>query len=338
VVSAYGRSYGPGGSADFDDYNTLSAIDTAGVWRVTNTLETVAETLGELLAIEGVADHVWDARADSYGFGDGYTDVGLFLALLRQSLVEADLMPEVGEHLGERDERFRTLREAIDTLLEVEWPEFVVANHVTDSFAGALGASVYMPSDECGYGIDVEDFGRSGFAQATGWEALVEALSENQGEPDYYEGYGYGYQEVEMSIDGEAVSEEPMEAYVECELYEEWLYLYSEGYDDCLTVITDGEEECLWPPDVSFDINADTRMVEGIYIWSGSDEFDIDAELYGEEVAEIEVDSWDSGSYYSGSFTVTLPRHYESEERVEVTVHFECDEFELYYGCEDDWW
>jgi len=40
----------------------------------------------------------------------------------------------------------------------------------------------------------------------------------------------------------------------------------------------------------------------------------------------------------SGTFTATMPREYDSEQMVQVRVTLECDELDLYYGCEDDWW
>jgi hypothetical protein len=140
VVEKYGTSYGPGGVVGQTGWITFAGVDTSGLIKARNRIDSVAALLTELIdEDDDLAGLVFSARWDSYEFGDGYVDLGQFMAKLRATLIEAGKMPDSGQH-WDGDERFRDLRKAIDGLLNDVWPDLVVANLQTDTYPEGPGS------------------------------------------------------------------------------------------------------------------------------------------------------------------------------------------------------
>lgn len=195
IVEAYGRSYSLHGGQGFERENTLAAIDASVVPRARDSLGRIATLLRALLALEPrLADVLWAAADASPRFSDVNVDMGSFLVDLRRRLVAEGLAPETGGRLGERDERFRTLRDELDALLGRPdadgahepgglWTELVVRSSAGEAYPGAMGVSLYMPTEACSWSLEVPAYRAAPFSVATGWGDLVGELLEHHPHP-----------------------------------------------------------------------------------------------------------------------------------------------------------
>ena len=176
-VEHFGSSYSPTGGAGADAYTSLSAINTSFLLRARNRFRTFSTIGAELLRDDPrFAQHVLEADSHGLYFGDYYVDLLLVLRNLRSELIAAELMPEVGETLGERDERYRTIRNAIDDLTEDIWPALVVANHVGSGNEGAAGISLFLLSSPEAAMFYLPIFEHNTFAASTGWHEFLLTL------------------------------------------------------------------------------------------------------------------------------------------------------------------
>ncbi|MBW2524428.1 MAG: hypothetical protein JRI23_09645, partial [Deltaproteobacteria bacterium] len=257
IVEAYGRSYAPGGAAKDEDKVTLAAIDTSALIRARNRVRKIAELLPQLMELDPELRATMDeVREQSYSFGDDYTDLGRFLALLEQSMLAAGKMPTVGQ-TWDGDERWRTLRNAMDELMQEIWPELVLGN-VAGQYEGARGLSIFLPTDECGWGLSTRDYARSSFAEDSGWGALVQQLVGRQG-GDYQEGYGRGrmyYQAFGQSF----------EAKLECHLRDGELSMYMLSWE---RTCNEEDPSCIPQLDLSLDIDVEHQQVTEASMWCG---------------------------------------------------------------------
>lgn len=331
VVDNYGKSYSAGGSAGIQDRITFAAVDTGAAIRARNRVDSVSGLLLELVELDpGLPGLVMEARDDAYNFGDGYVDLGRFMRSLREVLIQEGKMPAVGDH-WDGDERWRDLRNVIDELMEEVWPELVVASMSAEEYPLATGLSIFMPRDQCGWGLDLRSYALAPFAGDTRWDELVTKLvvALNGGGVD--SGFGYGTIDVTGPGEHSFVSMS-----TECELDAGILYVYSYG-EGCTTC--EGSEECIDNPEVSFDLEqtGDGLVVTGAYLSSKLPGYELDTSTddLQLQVADAEVFP---ASYYAG--TVVIPfEDPEAGQTVQLTVDFECDDFET-YGCDDydDWW
>lgn len=328
VVDNYGKSYGPGGGAGLQDRITFAAVDTAAAIRARNRIDSISGLLMELSDLDpGLASRMMDARAESYNFGDGYVDLGRFMRSLRGVLLESGKIPAVGEH-WDGDERWRDLRKAIDDLMEDVWPELVIASMSAGDYPLATGLSIFMPRDQCGWGLDLRSYAQAPFAGDTQWDELVTKLVVELNGGGMDSGFGYG------TIDVAGLGEHSYTSMsTECELDGGVLYVYSYG-EGCDTY--EGSEECISHPEVSFDLeqSGDGLVVTGAYLWSKIPGFELDttSKDLEIEVGDAEVSP---GAYYAGTAVIPFEDH-ETGQTVQLTVDFECDDFEL-HGCENDW-
>jgi hypothetical protein len=84
------------------------------------------------------------------------------------------------------------------------------------------------------------------------------------------------------------------------------------------------------------EINGSSLVAYGGYLYAELEDEEWDAENYDLDI-DVSNAQVDHGEYYSG--TVTLPlQDYYTDEDVEVTVSFVCEDFETYSCYDDDWW
>lgn len=310
IVEAYGRSYGPGGAASNEEAITLAAVDTSALIRARNRLRTIAELTLELLDDDpGLAAIIEATREQSYVFGDDYTDLGRFVELLEQRLLAEGKMPAHGA-VWDGDGRWRTLRDAMDELLEL-WPELVLAN-VAGQYEGARGLSIFFPVDECGWGLSTRDYATSAFAADSGWGALVRRWVERGG-GEYQQAYGRGrmyYQAFGQSF----------EARLDCQLTGDELSLYMLGWEETCAA---GDAGCIPQLDVTVELSVERQEVTEASMWCGK--LGLDGEI-GQPVPVTPVEPWEPGRYYDGQVQLSFPQA-EPDEAVAVDVFFECDAF-----------
>jgi hypothetical protein len=183
VVEKYGISYGPrGGQGDHKDL-TLSAVNLDHARRLRNDMEKITGLLEELRAEselgEELDDYLWGARRVSPIFSETYVDLPEFLMNLRAGLIEDGLMPRIYQH-WDGDERWRTLREAIDGAVEEVFAMTLanIEDPATIADGKADGVSLYFPDWKYSYVLSLEDYLESPFSQRTGWGPLLKTLLE----------------------------------------------------------------------------------------------------------------------------------------------------------------
>jgi hypothetical protein len=312
IVDAYGRSYAPGGAAKDAAQVTLAAVDTSALIRARNRVAKIAELLLGLMEVDPeLRGTIADVRQRSYSFGDDYTDLGLFVTLLQQSLLSAGKMPAVGDSWS-GDERWRTLRNAMDELMQDVWPDLVLRN-VAGSFEGARGLSIFLPTDECGWGLSTRDYAAASFAEDSGWGALTQQMVAREG-GDYQQAYGRGhmyYQAFGQSF----------EAKLECQLRDGELSLYMLRWEETC----DAEDPtCIPQLDLSLDMNVEQRAVTDASMWCGK--LGVQGAIHDASVAVTPVEAWAPAAYYDGRVKLTFPGSGDAEP-AEVDVFFECDAF-----------
>ena len=185
IVDKYGDSYSLHGGQGYERDLTLSAVNLDHGQRLVNDVTKITTLLKELRREselgEGLDDYIWAARRESPVFSETYLDLAEFLMSLRAQLIDAGHMPRKYQH-WDGDERFRTLRNAIDEAVE-ETFEMTLAN--LDDAAPtpdgkADGVSVYFPDWKYSYVLSLEDYMESPFSKETGWGELVLALLETR--------------------------------------------------------------------------------------------------------------------------------------------------------------
>lgn len=331
VVDNYGRSYDNSGVYDVDERITMAAVDTSALIRARNRIDRIAELTLELIPLEpALHTHLTTAREESYSFGQSYTDLGLFLTELRALLTAEELMPEVGEHWS-GDERWRELRETIDSLLEDVWPELVVAARSGEGYPDARGLSIFLPRDRCGWGLDLEGYALSSFAHDTSWDELALVLAD--GMPGVtVEATGEGTVNASLG----ALQFTNLEA--TCERYSDRLSVYVTGPAPCQAASE--SDECLPAPELSFDVALDeeTMTLTNAYLNTEVPQ-PLEEELNGLEIAVTDAQI-DGESSYSG--TVTVPfgasvEPVEAREALAVVINFQCRNLES-QECQNNWW
>lgn len=313
IVDAYGRSYGPGGGAANKPDVTLAAVDTSALVRARNRIAKISGLLIELMEIDAELVPILEqAREDSYTFGGDYTDLGLFLTQLRQTLVAVEKMPESGAQWSGL-EAWRTLRDAIDELLLEVWPDMVLAN-VTGSYDGARGISIFLPTDECGWGLSSHDYVSGAFATESGWGELVSRWVTRGGAGDYQQAYGRG--RMAYQAFGQA-----FEARLDCQLRDGELSLYMLGWQATCS----GEQQaCIEQLDITLQIDLQSKTVSQANLWCG--QLGVQGTLGDATVSVVPEHAWTEGAFYDGRFQLAFPQPGDAAP-VDVDVYFECDAF-----------
>ena len=178
VVSNYGKSYGSrGGQGDRNNY-TLTVADNRHVDSTVDKFAGVSELLLEVL--DEIKPQLKAAREDAVVFADSrwssgvYVDAAHLLADLRDRLVAQDIVPAPGEH-WEGDEKWRDLREAIETLLDdVDRRLITDATFGSELEEGVSGLSVFAPTSAGDWRLDFSTYAESRFAAETKWDEVIE--------------------------------------------------------------------------------------------------------------------------------------------------------------------
>jgi hypothetical protein len=316
IVEVYGRSYGPGGSAPDKDRITLAAVDTSAMIRARNRIDRIAETLVGLLELDAeLVPIVLGARRDAFDFGDDYADLGRFLENLRTELAVQGKVPAPGE-VWRGDERWRTLRDQLDDLVDEVLPELVIAN-VAGSYEGARGISIFFPTDSCGYGMDLDDYARANFAKDTAWRDFLVALVERRGSGDYRNASGKGTMHYEAFG-------QTFEANARCSLNDGELNVRISGWE---SPCPEDDEECIDRLDLNFAVDVTDQTVRKAHLWCG--QLDVSGDIDQAEIAiEPTADGWVAGETYGGSFGLTFETTTGEHGAVPVQVRFQCAEFE----------
>ena len=178
IVEAYRISYGTnGGQAEGapKDALTLSAVNLDYRRRLVNDMTKITSLLDQLY--EDVHPYLWQAREDSPLYSGTYVDLAELLLHLRASLIEAGLMPRLYQH-WDGDERFRTLRNAIDDAVEhiFEATFANLAESQPEADGVADGISIYFPGTNYSWTLPLEDYENSPFSRKTGWGKLLERV------------------------------------------------------------------------------------------------------------------------------------------------------------------
>jgi hypothetical protein len=290
IVERYGASYGPTGGAGADDAITLAAIDTGALIRARNRVDTIASLLlGLLDADPTLAPVLWEARHDAFNFGDAYADLHRFLLGVRQRMIATGRMPErYARWTG--DERARELRDTIDDLTGALWPELVLASRSGDLFPGTGGVSIFFPTDECGFALDLRRYAETPFAADTMWGTFVETMVRR-----HPQGAGVlaGRAQGTMSVtfDGLTWSDLP----ADCVLSGGVLEVY--GYEGRCQ---NSDRGCRYAPQVSVELHAtgDELGARTDHVWAESPR--LEAQL-GEADLAIEAPAVVPGSSYEAT-------------------------------------
>jgi hypothetical protein len=331
VVYNYGRSYTTTGSQGLEEDITFSALDTAAVNKTVNRVDTISSLLTALMdENEQLVELVGSARAESYTFGDGYTDLGWFLTFLRKSLLRNGIIPDMGEH-WDGDERYRELRNTIDELMNDVWPELIVARISTDVYPHALGVSIFMPEDNCGYGLDLNYYGRSFFALESNWDEFVSRLINREipiSEIEYADGYG----DSEFTLDTQQFTVSD----ITCD-YEQGALYINTPERPCL-LEEDGSVNCdVTGPSVYLYIrlNDDSMYVSEAYIWDSEANIDLESLHLNQDITDANMTPVE---HYAG--TVNIQFIDTDEEGQEIThdfkLEFACSDFEIEYCVDYD--
>ncbi|MBW2701832.1 MAG: hypothetical protein JRF33_13535 [Deltaproteobacteria bacterium] len=327
VLENYGTSYGPGGSATETERITFAAVDTGATIRMRNRLDDIGRLLSELLVDDAeLAGLVYGARDYTYVFGGRSVDVGVFLLNVREALISAGRMPELGQH-WDGDERFRTLRDTIDDLMAEVWPELVLANLVTDAYPQATGISIFLPNDLCGYGLDIDGYARSAFAQDSDWDDfLVALLNHRSYSQAVLKDFGAG------TLTAEEAGFVFEDLKMKCELEGDRFYLISREWS-CIKPV--GVDECKYPPELSFEAG----LVDGALV---VDKALLRHRFLGERFLsdlkelELEVDEllYEPGQSISGTLEIPFTKKTaDGPDPFPVRLTFNCENIEARY-CE----
>lgn len=180
VVDNYGKSYGSrGGQADRTNY-TLAVADGRHVDDVVGEFDDVTDILLE--STDQVAPHLETARQQALVYDNSewspgvYVDTVTLLEELRAELIEQGMMPAEGEH-WDGDEKWRTLREEIDAVLEA-----IDSRVLTDATFGpdveqpASGLSIFAPETADSWRMEFSKYTESRFAQKTDWDEVIDQV------------------------------------------------------------------------------------------------------------------------------------------------------------------
>ncbi len=179
IVDNYGRSYGSRGGQGSQDSITLAAVDTHHVYRMSKRIERITGLILELM--DDIGPHLMAARDATPDYGGyepyypaAYIDAAAFFTNLRAELIDAGLMPASNTQWS-GDERWRELRDEIDTLLTEFDHELIDDNTIGAAHEGASGVSIYFPNTTDHWMLSLDDYAKSPFGQDTGWYAMLEA-------------------------------------------------------------------------------------------------------------------------------------------------------------------
>lgn len=317
MVEVYGRSFGPGGGAPDSDRVTLAAVDTSAMIRARNRIDRIAELLSQLLDVDAeLLPILLEAREQSFDFGDDYADLGRFVDNLRTALATAGKIPAPGQ-VWHDDERWRTLREQMNELMDDVFPDLVVAN-VAGSYDGARGLSVFFPTDSCGWGMDLDEYQRAPFAEDTAWGRFLKKLVDVRGSGDFRSARGEG------TMDYQAWGQD-FSATVRCSLDDGALNVRISDWNQPCPA---DDEECIDRLDLNFELDVLSQTVTGAHLWCGAKDVSADIEEAAIPVTPAEG-QWISGETYEASFELSFePATGESVAPIPVNVHFRCEAFE----------
>ncbi len=175
IVTAYRDSYGLHGGQGEKEGLTLSAVNLDYRRRLVNDMTKITSLLDQLY--EDIHPFLWQARQDSPLYSNTYVDLAELLLHLRASLIDAGLMPRIYQH-WDGDERYRTLRNAIDDAVEHIFEATFANLEETQPQADGLadGISIYFPGTNFSWTLPLEDYEYSPFSVKTGWGKLLERV------------------------------------------------------------------------------------------------------------------------------------------------------------------
>ncbi len=175
IVESYRVSYGPHGGQGEQDDLTLSAVNLDYRRRLVNDMTKITSLLDALY--DDIHPFLWQARQDSPLYSGTYVDLAELLLHLRSSLIEAGIMPGRYQH-WDGDERFRTLRNAIDDAVEHVFDATFanLSESQPEADGVADGISIYFPGTNYSWVLPLKDYEYSPFARKTGWAKLLERV------------------------------------------------------------------------------------------------------------------------------------------------------------------